>query len=108
MATILIVGHDQTGQTRLATSLRARGHSVFLRDWHGISSSTRGEISSEADVAIFDVTSLVGEEMELLRGFCLHDLGDRGTPLVLCFSRRYHGPRFELSIESLGARFVYA
>jgi CheY-like chemotaxis protein len=108
MATVLIVGNERESQTELAASLEVGGHAVTFSDYREQSLSSWDKICSNVDVAIVDVTSLADEKTELLRQFCLRDPRHRNAPPVLCYSRVNRGPHFELAIERLGARFVYA
>jgi hypothetical protein len=108
MATILLIGSDQTDQENLAATLRARGHSVLLTEnWHFSSTDFNARLSS-ADIAIVDVTRLDEDSLRQLRHICLRTRQDQFPVHVLCYSRTFRGPRFELDIERLGARFVYA
>jgi hypothetical protein len=95
-------------QTELAESLRARGHSVILSNYTELSLPSSSGLNSGAEIAVFDVTHPARERVAFVRQFCLHNSLGVCAWLVLCYSRVYHGPKFELSIERLGARFVYA
>jgi DNA-binding response OmpR family regulator len=108
MATILLIGSDQTNQENLASTLRARGHSVMTADWSRLQSADWNTRMSAAEIAMFDVTQLDEDSRRQLRRICQWPRQDGFPILVLCYSRAYRGPRFELDIERMGARFVYA
>lgn len=107
MATVLIIGSHRESQVDLATCLRARGHSVHVSDYQDLPLSAWTRITPEVEIAIFDVTSINKESMAALQRLCLSDCQTFGKPLVLCYSGVNRGPDFELSMERLGARFVY-
>jgi hypothetical protein len=106
MATVLIVGNERESQTELAAILRARRHSVLISNYRELSLPTGSMIAAEIEIAIFEVTSLNEDSTTILNQFCLGDLRQK-RPLVLCYSRLNHGPKFELAMERLGVRFVY-
>jgi hypothetical protein len=105
---VLIVGNERESQAELAASLRMRRHSVLVSDYQALLLPTSNTRASGIEIAIFNVTSLTKEDTTILRQFCLGDLRDKRAPLALCYSRVNHGPKFELAVERLGARFVYA
>jgi DNA-binding response OmpR family regulator len=108
MATILLLGSDKKNQENLASALRAKGHSILVADNCRISFTDWSARISSAEIAVFDVTRLDDDGKRQLRSVCQQPWRDGVPVLVLCYSRAYHGPRFELDIERLGARFVYA
>jgi hypothetical protein len=108
MATILLIGSDQTKQENIASALRTRGHSVLVADWCHLTFADWYVRMSAVEIAVFDVTHLNDDSRRQLRRFCQWPRQDGYPVLVLCFSRAYRGPRFELDIERFGARFVYA
>jgi DNA-binding response OmpR family regulator len=108
MAKILLIGSDETYQETLASKLQARGHAVFMpkprRQWPADWNATM----SSVDVVVFDVTLLNDDSKRQLQSICHWSRQDKFPVLVLCYTRVFRGPRFELEIERLGVRFVYA
>lgn len=107
MATILLIGSDQTDQESLASKLRTRGHVVMIADNCRLPSTDWDTRLSSVEIAVFDVTQLNDDCKHQLRKICQQHKQDGFPVPVLCYSRIYRGPRFELEIERLGARFVY-
>lgn len=108
MAEILLITPDPSEQTRLASVLRHRGHVVRLAD-----RCQPATLSSESDrqpveIVVCDVTHLDETGWRELRDFADFLRHNPTSILLLCYSRVYRGPRFELEVERLGARFVYA
>ena len=108
MATILLVGSERADQDNLASTLQNRGHDVILADDHRRSLTNWNAHMSSVEIVVFDVTNLNYDSKRRLRSICQLSRPDGSPVLVLCISRSYRGPRFELDIERLGARFVYA
>lgn len=108
MARVLLIGSDRMYQENLATQLRTRGHVVEVaNDCRGV---TRAQcaLRSSAEIVVVDVTQLSEDGRHQLLRICQQPREDGFPSLVLCYSRTNHGPQFELSIERLGARYVYA
>jgi DNA-binding response OmpR family regulator len=108
MATILLIGSDQTDLENLASKLRTRGHTVLIADNRRPSSTDWSARMSSAEIMVFDVTNLNDDSKRQLRTICQQPRQHGFPVLVLCYSRAYRCSRFELDIERLGARFVYA
>jgi hypothetical protein len=108
MAAVLLIGSDRTYRENLASTLRARGHSVMVADWCRLPSADWNARMSAVEIAVFDVTQIDDVSRSQLCRICQCPRQDGFPVLVLCYSRAYRGPRFELDIERLGARFVYA
>jgi DNA-binding response OmpR family regulator len=107
MASILLVSGDRMGRDDLAAKLRARGHSVILTCTKGLSVKLAAHLQS-VEIVIFDVTALANGDKETLRQLCQFPRQDSCPALVLCYSRIDRGPHFELALERLGVRYVYA
>jgi DNA-binding response OmpR family regulator len=108
MAKILLIGADREHRENLARRLRAHGHSVeIVNDWAS-SEVKRRTLISPAEILIIDVTLLTENNGPDLRRTCHAARMDGYPTLVLCYSRTERGPRFELAIERLGARYVYS
>jgi hypothetical protein len=108
MAMILLIGTDQEHQENLACRLRVRGHSVRIVNDSASSEVERRALILSAEVLIIDVTQLAETNRPDLRQTCEEAQMDGHPALVLCYSRTDRGPRFELAIERLGARYVYS
>jgi hypothetical protein len=108
MATILLIGQDRIDQENLASKLRARSHAVIVADYCHLPSADWDIRMSSVEIAVFDVTRLDDDCKGQLRRICQQPRHDGLPVLVLCYTRAYRGARFELEIERLGARFVYA
>jgi hypothetical protein len=108
MATILLVGENLTDQDNLAAKLRVRGHAVLLADSRQFPTMCKDARMSSVEIFVFDVTHFDDASERHVRAICQQPRLDGRPALVLCYSRTYRSPRFELDIERLGARFVYA
>jgi DNA-binding response OmpR family regulator len=106
MANILIVDSDLPHAEALGWALHRRGHKVKIAD-PCCAQLTRIVEPCLVDIVVLDVTQLKDEGWRELRQICQLCTQDKLPIQVLCCSRVYRGPRFELDIEQLGARFVY-
>jgi DNA-binding response OmpR family regulator len=107
MATILLIGSDREYQENLASKLRTRGHAVLMADNLRLSSTDGNDRMSSVEIVVFDVTHFNEDGKRQLRTICQQPRQDGFPVLVLCYSKVYRGPLFELDIERIGARFVY-
>lgn len=108
MARILLVAPDGSDRENLATILKSKRHSIVaIAACAFVDSDWTAQIQA-ADIVMFDVTRLTEEEKPILRRVCQQPDCRSFPTRTLCFSRINHGPRFELAIERLGARYVYA
>jgi hypothetical protein len=107
MARILIGGFDQPTAVQLAMRLRAGRHDVRICE--AISECDRHiiDLGAAIDLVVVEGTASPGLVDECFKG--IGDLfASRGRrPMLLCVSRAYHGPRFEIDLENEGARLVY-
>jgi hypothetical protein len=107
MARIVIGGFDQPTAAQLAMRLRVGRHDVRICE--AISDCDRHiiDLGAEIDLVVMDGTADPGLVDECFKGIA--DLyARRGRrPMLLCVSRVYHGPRFEMDLENKGARLVY-
>ena len=105
MAIILLVDSDLAHMTKLASALRECGHRVITPTTTDVAAMAFHRVA--ADLAIVELSHVNDDRWRELRRICQLQTED-GLPIpVVCCSRVYHGPRFELDIERLGARFVY-
>lgn len=108
MARILLISPDETEQVRLATELRRRSHSVRMAGrCDSAALGSEGE-QQPVEIVVCDVTGLDEAGRRELREFAEFVRQHPASIFMLCYSRIYRGPRFELEMERLGARFVYA
>jgi len=105
VAEILLVKFDQVTEGRLAELFGCRGH-------HAITHSGDQPLSQVLrrrgfDLVILDVScdySITRKHVAAVRARReQHGL----RPMLLCVSRVYRGPQFELELEREGARVVY-
>ena len=108
MATILLIGSERVDQENLASTLRKHGHEVLVADNSRQLITDWNARLSSVELVVFDITHLNDDSGRQLRSICQLSRPDGFPVLVLCVSRSYRDPRFELDIERLGARFVYA
>ena len=105
MAVIAIYDSESSHLEVLSTNLRQRGHVVVpLQE---ASLDELGHQALQTDILIVNFPKSNETMWDLLRHFC-GLRRETGVPLpVLCCSKVYRGPRFELDIERLGARLAY-
>lgn len=107
LLTILLIDPDAAHRERLADRLRTYGYRVLVPDLNPESARLLESQALHADVAIFEVTKRDERIVKQLQKITRLRKCD-GTPvLVLCCSRTYHGPRFQLQIEEMGGRYLY-
>ena len=108
MAIILIISPDEGERKTLDSAVRNMGHIVSLADRLAVLPILARSDLQTIEIVVCDVTALDEPAWRELRAFAV-TLRQRPTVvLMLCYSRIYRGPRFELDVERLGARFVYA
>jgi len=106
MATILLVDFDPQHGPRLSAALLSRGHSVPMVNGSQVSSAAVEKY--RIDLIVVNLTHEGSDPSSDLSKFC-HLRKATGLPVpILCFSGFYRGPSFELRVENLGARLVYA
>jgi hypothetical protein len=107
MAQILLMNFDEEPTLRLAAFLRAETHEVLIalptQSYFGW---VRGH-GEDADLVIIDVSHREKFFWPLLEDISIYRSEQGENPVVLCISRIYRGPRFELDIERKGARLLY-
>jgi hypothetical protein len=108
MATILLVGGNRVDHENLAAKLRMRGHVVLMADYRELPLVNWSTPMASVEIVVFDVTNFDDDDKRKVRSICQQPRQDGHPALVLCYSRSYRSPGFELDIERLGARFVYA
>jgi len=105
MATIILHNFDQERGTRLAAVLHSCGHRILTEDKQNLTDSCIERHS--VDLIILDLTRTVADVRSELHELA-HLRKANGLPVpILCYSRVYRGPSFELKVERSGARLVY-
>ena len=106
---IFLLNFEPAYGERLALRLRGLRHKVLIPDTNGKSlSELQDEELQHADFVIFDLSRVNHAIWSELRRICRFRKQD-GLPLMLlCWSQIYRGPEFQLLVEKLGARLVYA
>jgi hypothetical protein len=107
-ATILLFDSVAEHRESLRLSLTERGHRVSALDPTNVEQFAEFQKQLHgAGLVIFDLTVLTHEIWCVLRRVSQFRGAD-GLPLrVICPSRTYRGPAFELCVASLGTRVVY-
>ena len=107
MATILLLNFDPIHGSRLAEVLRGRRHHVLNAN-NGEALPDKPYIDRyQIDLILWDLTHNKGEPWSRLHSLSTVRKANGYPALLLCYSRIYYGPSFELRIEKLGARIVY-
>ena len=107
MARILIGGFDQPTATQLATQLRAGRHDVRICEAIGECDRHIIEHGAAIDLVVVDGTASPGLVEKCFKSIADLYSGRGRKAMLLCVSRVYHGPRFEIDLENEGARLVY-
>lgn len=108
MAQILLISSNEVERTKLAAALRHRGHIVCLADHCGTADFRSGIGPQRIEIVVCDVAVLNEAGWRELRALAELLRHDPAGIRMLCYCRIYRGPRFQLDVERLGARFVYA
>ncbi len=106
-ARILLVQFDEAWEARLAETLRQRGHSVTTHCREECVSEHLSELGHEIELVILDVSKGDDETWSIVAEIRQYRTQYGPKPMLLCVSRVYRGPRFELELERKGARVVY-
>jgi DNA-binding response OmpR family regulator len=109
MAKILMIGSGHEQEEVVAVTLRSRGHAVRnVRSHLAMSDTPDASLrTDDTDIIVIDVTRPTDNARGIIRRICHQPRPDGVIALILCYSRVDHGPQFELSVERLGARYVY-
>jgi hypothetical protein len=99
---------DKLHRDRLTQALQAAGHRVLLVETDFDSSHSLAPDMPLGNILIIDVSHFAQVATRKLRSLCENLRYSSAPTLILCFSTIYRGPRFELEIERLGVRFIYA
>lgn len=105
MARILLLGPDESSAKVLALFLERRRHQVTVhRELQSAGDSPTRDLDN-FDVLVVDMTANRPEDWNTLDRLRVETAA--WNPGILCLSRVYRGPRFQLDIERRGARLVY-
>jgi DNA-binding response OmpR family regulator len=107
MAKIVLMNFDEEQGLRLAAFLRMERHEVvcalpkqtYLGWLHGQ--------DDDADLVILDASYREKAFRQILEDIAARRARNGPRPMILCISRQYRGPQFQLDIERKGARLVY-
>jgi hypothetical protein len=107
MARILVGGFDQPTAAVLALQFQARRHDVWI--FEGIDGCDRHitEHGMEVDLVVVDGTASPNQVESCFRNIAKRCPNREPRAMLLCVTRVYHGPRFEINLENEGARLVY-
>jgi hypothetical protein len=107
MAKIVLINFTEPLLTRLIAVLRIERHEV-LGALPGQSYARWVRRQPEgADLAILDVSCRDKFFGPALDELVVYRAQHGPRPMILCISRVYRGPQFELDIENKGARLIY-
>jgi DNA-binding response OmpR family regulator len=107
MARILLGNGSETVGKELAQLLTNRGHRVTTCFAGNSLDDVMRRLGHEFEIVILDVSSNDFQARNDLAVIKHHKMHGGPKPMLLCVSRVYHGPRFELELEQKGARVVY-
>jgi DNA-binding response OmpR family regulator len=107
MGQILLMNFDEEMGSKLAVALRNQRHSVVMlpKDVSFAKALTLGKGSP--DLVILDFSRIERNGRTLLSEIVFYRARYGPWPMLLCVSRVYRGPQFELDLERKGARVVY-
>jgi DNA-binding response OmpR family regulator len=107
MAKILLANFDEQAGISLAAFLRNEHHDVYVALEDQAFSQLLGRYGTATDLVILDVSSRKKHSYDLLAQIASRRVQHGPRPMILCISRVYRGPQFELDLERKGARVVY-
>lgn len=107
MATILLMNFYEENGRRLAAFLRAEHHEVRMFVSNQQLPKWLQHQGDTIDLIIIDASQNERAGSSLLAGIVLYRAQYGPSPTVLCVSRVYRGPQFQLDLEKKGARLVY-
>jgi DNA-binding response OmpR family regulator len=106
MPRILLVNFDEEQARRMAAFLRTERQQVCVAPATENVSQTVRRICG-IDLVILDASHREKYARDLLNGIASYRARNGPRPMVLCISRVYRGPRFQLDVERKGARLIY-
>jgi hypothetical protein len=107
VAQILLGNSSETVGEGLATLLTNKGHRVTpCAADHSLEDTLRRR-GREFEIVILDVSNNDAQTRSDLAAVKRYKMRHGPKPMLLCVSRIYRGPGFELDLECKGARVVY-
>jgi len=107
MATIFLANFGEENGGRLAAFLRAQRHETYMaRDEHSFVEMKRRSGLSP-DLVIMDASAHEDRVRRLANELGKYRIQHGPKPMILCISRVYRGPRFEIELERKGIRLLY-
>ena len=107
MAKILLVNFDDRSGPRLAAFLRAERAEVGVASEREPFARMLKRKGAPIDLIILDASRQEKHLCKVLNEIAAYQVRNGPRPMVLCISRVYRGPRFELDLERKGARLLY-
>jgi hypothetical protein len=107
VAQILLGNSSETLGESLATLLTNRGHRVTPSSADHSLEDTLRRRGWEFEIVILDVSNNDAQTQHDLAAVKRYKMRHGPKPMLLCVSRVYRGPGFELELECRGARVVY-
>jgi len=105
VARVLLAGFDKDMANELALLFARLGHQIVILPATAAPYELSG--SGEVDMIVLEVSIETGLVKSVLAAKAESDQPVPGPPILLCVSRVYRGPRFELDLERRGGRLVY-
>jgi len=105
MARILLIKFEEATAQRLAAVFEVRRHRV--RTYDGPFAPYESLEAEGQDLIVLDVSADDADVTKCLTELQRYRAAHGPRPMILCASRVYRGPRFELDLEKRGARLVY-
>ena len=104
---ILLLSPDESSAEVLAAFLEQRHYHVTVhRERHSAGDGHAPHLD-DFDVIVVDMTANRPEDWDRLDRACVGAERTASKPGILCLSRVYRGPQFELDIERRGGRLAY-
>jgi hypothetical protein len=98
----LIGGFDESTATQLASLLRAGRHDVQICEVIQTCNRPITELDATIDLVVVDGTAGFSLVEKYFKSIACVYAGRGRRAMLLCVSRVYHGPRFEIDLESEG------
>lgn len=105
MARVLLAGFDKDMANELALLFARLKHQIVILPATVAQYECLG--SGEVDMIVLEVSIENRLVKSVLAAKDKSEQHSHGTPILLCVSRVYRGPRFELDLERKGGRLVY-
>ena len=107
MGRVLLVKFDETFEGQVTEILRRKGLLVSTYRRGERLAERLAKMDQEVDLVILDVSHEDQDTQDRFAEILRYRAQHGPKPMLLCVSRVYRGPRFELEFERKGARVVY-